>query len=264
MRRLLLAGLALATLSLPAFAGGNLWSPSNPFSVVTGSGFYLGAGTSAAVASENVSGNVISLPGLAGGSVSAAGGAVEIDAGYIWGKCVLNSWCQIEADAKYTNIDGSTSVGTLSTQWAFAQEFDVGADVLQTILALLPSGSNPFPTFNPSTLLPANIAVATTPRGYVGFKQEELLISGNVGGSGGQTWAYAPGVTSGFRWQTLDTNGKPNGGSIKVFADILWPTRGVSIANVFGVGGAPIVTQANADLKTLYVAGFHYDFGVGH
>ena len=262
MRRLILAGVALAAFSLPAFAGGNLVMP-NPFTTVNGAGLYIGVGTSAAVASENVSGNVFSLPGVTGGGMTAAGGTVDVDVGYIWGRCVLNTWCQVEADAKYANIIGSNAVGTLSTQWAFTQEFDLGADVLQTILALLPSASLPFPTFNPSTLLPANIAVATTPRGSFGFKQEELLLSGSVGQAGGQTWAYAPGVTSGFRWQTLGTNGLPNGGSIKVFADVLWPMKGVSIANVFGVGGAPIVTQASATLDTLYVAGIHYDFGIG-
>jgi hypothetical protein len=99
--------------------------------------------------------------------------------------------------------------------------------------------------------------------GYVGFKQAEMLISGNVGQSGGQDWAYAPGVTAGWRWQTLGSNGAPNGGSLKVFADIYWADKGASIANLFGTSGAPIVTQANANLNTMYVAGLHYDFGVG-
>ena len=207
---------------------------------------------------------MFSLPGITGGGLSAAGGTIDIDAGYIWGACILNTWCQIEIDGQYANITGSTAVGTISSQWASTQEFDIGADVIQTVLALLPNAQNPFPSFNPSSLLPANIAVATTPRGYVGFKQGEFLVNGNVGQAGGQTWAYAPGVTSGFRWQTLGTNGAPNGGSIKVFADIMWPTRGVSISNVFGIGGAPIVTQASAAMNTIYVAGVHYDFGIGY
>ena len=260
--KLLVAG-AISALALPAVAQVVTKAPPpNPFVSLNGSGWYVGAGTSAAVASSNVSGNVISVPGITGGAVSAAGGTVDVDAGYILGKCVLNSWCQVEADVKYTNIDGNNAVGNISARWVLTQEFDIGADVIQTVLALLPSANNPFPSFNPSSLLPANIAVATTPRGYLGFKQAELLISGNVGQSGGQDWAYAPGVTSGFRWQTLGTNGAPNGGSLKVFADIYWPMRGASVANLFGSSGAPIVTQASANLNTLYVVGVHFDFGI--
>jgi hypothetical protein len=264
--KFLVAGV-LSALALPAMAGQILpiigKAPPPKAAFTTGSGFYIGAGTSAAVASANVSGNVISVPGITGGSVNAAGGTVDVDAGYIWSSCILNTWCQVELDGKYTNIDGSNAVGTISARWALTQEFDIGADVIQTVLSLFPTGSNPFPTFNPSSLLPSNIAVATTPRGYFGFKQAELLIGGNVGQSGGQDWAYAPGLTSGFRWQTLGGNGAPNGGSLKVFADILWANKGASIANLFGASGAPMVTQASATLNTLYVVGVHYDFGVG-
>lgn len=236
---------------------------SNPFlSTTKGSGWYLGVGTSAAVASSNVSGNVFNLPGITGGSAAAAGGTIDADVGYVWNSCLLGTWCQLEADGKYTNIAGSTAVGTISSQWILTQEFDMGVDVLQSVLKVFPTFSNPFPNFNASSLLPSAVAVSNTPMGYFGFKQAEMLINGNVGQAGGQTWAYAPGVTSGFRWQTLGTSGAPNGGSLKVFADILWPTKGVSISDLFGTGGTPVVTQANANLNTLYIVGLHYDFGL--
>lgn len=266
MRKLFLfAALAAAIASAPALAADVLpiKAPPKGAAFIGGSGLYVGFGSSAAVASANVSGNVISLPGVTGGGVNAAGGTVDVDAGYIWGSCILNTWCQVEADVKYTNVEGSTDVGTISARWVLTQEFDIGADVLQTALSFFPSASNPFPSFNPSSLLPTAIAVATTPRGYFGFKQAEMLVGGNVGQSGGQDWVYAPGVTSGFRWQTLGSNGKPNGGSLKVFADIFWANKGASISNLFGTGGSPIVTQASANLNTMYVAGIHYDFSVG-
>lgn len=232
----------------------------NPF--ITGSGWFVGAGTSLAVANSNVSGNVITLPGITGGNVSAAGGTVDVDVGYIWSKCLFGTWCQIETDAKYQNIVGNTAVGTISSRWQLTQEIDIGIDAIQALASVVPGINTTFPQFNPTGLLPSAVAVANTPMGYVGFKQAEMLISGNVGQSGGQDWAYAPGATSGFRWKTLGTNGSPNGGSIKVFGDILVANKGASIANLFGVGGAPIVTQANANLKTLVVVGVHYDFGL--
>jgi hypothetical protein len=263
MRRLIFAALAAAVASTAAFAGDMATKapPAKKSAFIGGSGFYVGVGTSAAVASANVSGNVFSLPGISGGGVNAAGGTIDADVGYIWSSCII-TWCQVEADAKYTNVTGSNAVGNISAQWVLTQEFDVGADILQTALSFLPAGSNPFPTFNPSSLLPSNIAVATTPRGYFGFKQAEMLISGNVGQAGGQDWAYAPGVTAGYRWQTLGSTGAPNGASIKVFADVYWANKGASISNLFGTGGAPVVTQASANLNTLYVAGVHVDFSV--
>jgi hypothetical protein len=241
---------------------GKAQASANPFISQKASGFYLGVGTSVGVASSSVSGNVFALPGITGGSTTAAGGTIDADVGYVWNVCLLQTWCQIEADVKYTNIDGSSAVGTISSRWVLTQEFDVGADMVQAVLKYFPTFTNPFPSFNPTSLLPSAATVSNTPLGYVGFKQAELLINGNVGQAGGQTWAYAPGVTSGFRWQTLGANGKPNGGSLKVFADILWPTKGVSIANLFGAGGAPVVTQANANLNTMFIAGLHYDFGI--
>lgn len=264
MRRFLL-GVALAALSTAALAA-DLPLPTkapvsyNPF--ITGSGFYLGAGAEAAVANSNVSGNVISLPGITGGTTNAAGGMVDLDAGYIWGACFFGTWCQLEADARYTNIVGNTAVGSINSRWSFTQEADIGVDAIQSLTAVLPQLANVFPTFNPTSLLPSAVAVAATPRGYVGFKMEEALLNGVVGPTTGQTWIWAPGVTTGFRWQTLNSAGKPNGGSLKVFADIFWASKGATLSNLFGATGAPIVMQASASMNTIYEVGIHYDFGL--
>jgi hypothetical protein len=256
----LFAGAAFAADVIPAPIVTKAPVSYNPF--IGGSGFYLGLGTEAAVASANVNGNVITLPGITGGSTNAAGGMVDIDVGYIWGACFFGTWCQLEADARYTNITGNTAVGNINNQWSFTQEADIGIDAIQTLTAIAPQLANVFPSFNPTSLLPSSVAVAATPRGYVGFKQEEALLNANVGASTGQTWIYAPGVTSGFRWQTLNAAGKPNGGSLKIFADILWPSKGVTIANLFGAAGAPMVTAAGASWNTVYEVGIHYDFGL--
>src|SRR5208282_6055033 len=99
MRKAILT-IGVLLLALPAYAA-DLAVKAPPPSLstfVSGSGFYLGAGASAAVASSNVSGNVLTLPGATGGNLYAAGGAVEVDAGYIWGNCLFGTWCQIEVD----------------------------------------------------------------------------------------------------------------------------------------------------------------------
>ena len=118
----------------------------NPF--IGTSGFYLGLGTEAAVASANVNGNVFSLPGVSGGGVNADGGMVDIDVGYIWGACFFGTWCQLEADARYTNITGNTAVGNINNQWSFTQEADIGIDAIQTLTAIAPQLANVFPSFN--------------------------------------------------------------------------------------------------------------------
>lgn len=267
MRKFLLAMLAATVLSPIAANAADLPLPYkspvlvSPFSVVGANGFFVGAGTSAAVAQSNVSGNVINIPGV-GGSTNAAGGTVGGDVGYIWGRCGVLGWCQLEVDVKYMNIVGNTAVGSINYRWGITEEADIGLDVVQTALSYLPNIPNIFPVLaNPSGFLPANVAVGT-PLGYVGAKVGEFNIAGNVGQANGQTWVTAPGVTTGFRWPVLGTNGKPNGGSLKVYGDVLFANKGVTLSNVFGTAGGPMLVQnANANLNTMYVVGLNYDLG---
>jgi hypothetical protein len=232
-----------------------------PFATPTSSGWYVGAGTEGGVASSSISGTT--FPSLTGGNLTADGASVGIDTGYIWGNCLLQTWCQIEVDLKYQNIGGSMGSGSVNSRWSVSEEFDVGAQVFQTILAAVGDLGVNFPTFNPSGLLPANVAVATIPRQYFGFVADEYEIGGTFGSASGQTWGFAPGVTTGYRWQTLGTNGQPNDGSLKIYAKIEWPTKGVDLSGVFaGPGGAPLAVSANAEMSTLYLVGIHYDFGI--
>lgn len=263
MKRILLASVAVlavtaahaADLKLPAKA------PVNPFITNTGSGWYVGVNSQASVASSSVSGNT--FPSLST-SFMAAGAAIGGDVGYIWNSCVAGSWCQIEVDADYQNISGGVPGASMNSKWNVSEEADIGIQVFQTIIAALPSlnGNNPFPTFNPSGLLPANIAVATTPRQYVGFVVDEMELGGNLFSATGQDWAIAPGVTTGYRWQTLGTDGKPNGGSLNIAARVLWPTKGITLSNVFATGGAPMVTGAHVSESALYTIKLQYDFGL--
>ena len=264
MRKLVLALLASSVIT-PALAA-DLPIPGkaafiSPFSIVGGNGFFVGAGTSAAVAQSNVSGNVVNIPGV-GGATNAAGGTIGGDAGYIWGRCGALGWCQVEVDVKYMNITGNTAVGSINYRWGVTEEFDVGIDAIQTVLSALPSIPNIFPILaNPSGALPANIAVGT-PLGYVGGKVGEFNIAGNIGQASGQTWIVTPGVTTGFRWPTLNAQGKPNGGSLKVYGDVLFANKGVTLNNVLGTAGGPMLVQnANDKLNTMYVVGLNYDFG---
>ena len=79
--------------------------------------------------------------------------------------------------------------------------------------------------------------------------------------AGGASIGWAPGLTSGFRWQTLDANGKPNDGSLKIYADVFWPQKGVTFDNVFGTNGNIMLSGA-AKFTTQYWLGMKYDFGL--
>jgi hypothetical protein len=260
-RKFLLLTTALtALLSSTAFAADLGVAPLFKAPPSTGdlSGGYVGFGTEAAVASANVSGNVFPS------NLTASGGAIGGDLGYVWNVCFLKSWCQVELDGKYQNISATGAGGSVASHWSVSGEFDIGADVIQTLGTYFPNLNTVFPSFNPTTLLPAAAVgnVSVTPKGYVGFKGELYGITGTVGSASGQTVSFGPGVTAGWRWQTL-TNGTPNGGSLKVFADTMWLNRGVDVTGVFAQpGGAPINVQSHNGLNTLFRVGVHYDFAV--
>jgi hypothetical protein len=263
MRKFLLATSMLVAFSASAFAADMaVKAPpimQSPFSSPTGSGFYVGLGTEGAVASADVSGNAII------GNVTASGATVGVDGGYIWGKCLLSSWCQLELDVKYQNITATNAGGSIISRWSASGEFDIGADVIQTVLGYLgQSAGSIFPSFNPTSLLPAAAVgnLASTPRPYLGFVGALYQVQGTVGSAQGQTFSFAPGAAAGYRWQTL-TNGMPNGGSLNVFAKAVWVDRGVDVTGVFaGAGGAPINVQSHSGMSTVYTAGIHYDFGI--
>jgi hypothetical protein len=236
--------------------------PIMPFSAA-GYGWYIGAGTEGGVASSSVNGST--FPSLTSGGLAADGAAVGVDVGYIWTNCLLSTWCQLELDVKYQNISGANGIGSVDSRWSISEEWDVGAEVFNTLFAAVGNLGVNFPAFDPTGLLPSSKAVslAATPRQYFGFVLDEIQMGGNIGSVSGESWAIAPGVTSGWRWQVLNPDGSSKDASLKVFAKIEWPTRGVGLSGVLAQpGGAPLQVTGTASMETLYLAGIHYDFGV--
>jgi len=265
MRKLLLVGMALAALGVTAHAADlrlATKAPTNPFITANGSGWYVGVNTEASIAPSSVSGT--SFPSLNVGTFTAAGAAIGGDVGYIWGNCIANTWCQVEVDADYQNISGGIPGASAHSLWNVSEEFDVGAQILQTAIAALPSlnGNNPFPIFNPTGLLPANIAVAAAPQQYIGAKAEQFQIDGTFGSAAGETVGIAWGLDTGYRWQTLNASGKPNGGSLNIQGSVLWPSKGVTLNNVFAAGGAPITIGSAVQETALYTLKLQYDWGL--
>lgn len=261
MRRFIIA-------SLFAFAATNVFAadlppvmtkaPQSPFLTANGSGFFFGVVGEGGVAGGSVSG--VNFPALSGGSLTADGGSVGGAVGYIWGDCLGGTWCQVEAKALYQNISGGNAGGSVNSTWDIRGEADVGIQVLNMLSSILPTATAGFPTFNPSGLLPANVNVAANPRQYVGITVDALSLGGNFGSATGQTWVVAPGAITGYRWQTLGSNGQPNGGSLNIYAQVQWLQRGVEFGNVFAAGGVPVTVGAAGSLDTMFKAGLELDF----
>ena len=102
--------------------------------------------------------------------------------------------------------------------------------------------TNPFPSFTPQ--LPSNVGVAVTPREYFGVFVTEFGISGTFGAATGQSVGVAPGVRTGYLWQTVDATGRPNGGALDLGVAVDWPTKGATFNNVFAGSGAPLTLNA--------------------
>jgi len=107
-------------------------------------------------------------------------------------------------------------------------------------------------------------SLAATPQQFVGFKVAEFGLDGTFGSATGQTVFVAPGVTTNYRFQVLTSSGAPTGTSLKVFADVLWATKGLQLTGLFAAPGiAPSIQQSNLGYQTIFEAGFNYDFGLG-
>jgi hypothetical protein len=235
-------------------------APQNPFvGTASSAGWYVGLGVEGDVAASNVSGS--NFAGITSSNLTAGGGSMGLDVGYIWNNCLLGTWCQLELDGTWQNVAGTAAVGSVNSQYSISEEFDVGAQLVDTITSYLNLNTS-FPTFNPTNLLPAAAKVNTAPREYFGFVLDEMNLNGSFGSANGQTWAVAYGPKTGYRWQTLGSNGSPNGGSLNVYAEVLFANRGVTIDNLFAAGGAPISLNSSAEMSTLYRMGVHYDFGI--
>jgi hypothetical protein len=261
MCKSILATVALAALTLPAYAADMpVKAPPVPFTVAA-SGFYWGVGTYAGVAQSNVSGNNLFATSLVGGNLTADGAGVDVVLGYQHGSTALlgfGNWWRLQGDVDYQNIQGAVTVpgssAGVASRWAATQEFDVGADVVSYIMgALGPNAAISFPTFTPS--LPANIQVGV-PKQYFGAIVREFGENGNFGAAHGVTVGVAPGIKTGFLFPALDAaTGKPNGGGIDLWASVSWATKGVTLNNVFAANGTPLTTGAGALMGTTYLTG---------
>lgn len=234
---------------------------------VSGSGIYVGFGTEMAVASGSISGST--FPSLTGGGITADGGRVGFDVGYIKSACIMGTWCQFEVDAKWQNISGGNAAGSIQSTWSVSAEFDVGANVVQTMLSQF-GQQLPFPTFgagfDPTQLLPAWVKTTGTPRQYLGGIVEAYGISGSaIGTQSGQTVDFAPGLVMGWRWQELNAAGQPIDASVNVGAKIEWLNQGFDVTGILSApGGAPpAIQRGGGTLNTLAAAFLKVDMGVG-
>jgi hypothetical protein len=270
MCKSILMAAVFAALALPAYAADMpVKAQPSPFLNYSGSGFYWGVGTTSGVDQANVSGNNVFATSLVTSNLTAAGQSVDGEIGYIWGNASIAGmaqWARVYLSGSYQNISGGVSVGATATsgaasasvasRWSSMQGVDVGADVVSFLLTKT-GLSNPFPSFTPQ--LPSNVAVAVTPREYFGVFVTEFGISGNFGAASGQTVGIAPGVRTGYLWQTVDATGKPNGGALDLGVAVDWPTRGMTFDNVFAAG-TPITIDSSVKIGTQYKAYIRYDF----
>lgn len=262
MKRLALLTTALVALTSFAFAADMATKapPATPFLNYNGSGFYWGIGSTTNVDASSVNGNVFA-GNLVSSNLTAAGASIDGELGYIWGNASLAgfaNWARVYASGGYQNVNGGTVVAnnaaSVVSRWHADEGVDVNADLVQYVLNVF-NWQNPFPSFTPQ--LPSNVAVASSPRQYVGVFVEEFGLGGNFGSASGTSWAAAPGVRTGFLWQTIGTNGKPNGMALDMGVKVSWPTKGVTFNNV---GGPNPTVNASVAMGTMYGAYMRLDF----
>jgi hypothetical protein len=265
MRKLLLASAALAIIAIgPARAADMaLKNPPAPAPVPFTAGasdWYWGVGSFAGVAQSNVSTTNLFATSLATSNLTASGGGISAELGYLHGSIVpagFGNWWRFNAEASYQNIAGGISVpgnsASVASRWSATQEFDVGADVVTYIMSALgPAATVNFPTFTPQ--LPQNVAVGM-PKQYFGAILREFGLDGQVGAAHGVSVGVAPGVAGGFIFPTLNASGQPNGGAIDLFASVTWTTKGATLNNVLAANGTPLSINNGIDEGTTYLTG---------
>lgn len=264
----LLAATAIIATVLPAQAADLGVAPiyKAPFLPGSTGGWYIDIGTSAGVAQSSVSGTNLFATSLVSGNLTADGGSVDIGAGYIRNGGPLGTWWQVRVGASYQNISGGTPSGSVSSRWRVTEEADIGADIFQQALTAVGNVGNISTVFSSLNgfvpALPSNVSVGASPRQYVGFVLEESQLQGSFGAAQGQTWSIAPGVKTGWIWQTLGKDNKPNGNALEVWASVAWPTQGATFNNVLATNGTPLTIGPAVKEGTTYRAGVDYKFGL--
>jgi hypothetical protein len=264
MRKYLLASVAALALTASSALAADMpvkAPPLVPFSPAW-SGLYWGLGTYGGMAQSNVSGSGLLATSLVSNNVTASGGGVDGAIGLIRGDTAhlgFLNWYRLEGAGAYQNISGGIGGNSVASRWSATQEFDVGADVFAMLMQTVGSNWN-LPTLTPPGL-PSNIQVGA-PKQYFGAIVREFGLDGTVGAAHGVTVGVAPGVKSGFLYQTLGANGLPNGGAIDLWASVTWNTRGATLGNVFASNGTPLTFNAGVNEGTTYLAGIRADFPV--
>lgn len=266
MRKFLLSAFMLAAsyTVVPALAADLAMKAQQPFLIYNGSGAYWGFGTSSRLADSSVNGNTL-LANLASSNVMAAGQTVDLEAGYVWGNASLGgfaSWYRVYAEGSYQNVAGGvttpSSTASVVSRWSAQEGFDVNADLVQYVLSAF-NWQNPFPG-GFSLRPPANVAVAAVPHQYVGAFLVEQGLGGNFGEATGTSWALAGGVRTGWLWQTLNKDGKPNGMAFDMGGQVAWMPRGITFSNVLAANGAALVANPSVSMGTTYSVYAHLLF----
>jgi hypothetical protein len=269
MRTLRIALMLTAMAVAPVAHAADLPAPvyKAPVAAPAGTNWYVGILTEADVAQSNVSGTNVFATSLATGDLTATGGAIGGEAGYI-GNCAIG-WCRGKLTGEWSNISGTNSVAATATtsaasaaiasRWAATQEFDIGMEWLQKLYAALPT----LPTLNFPSFTPITPSVPVgAPRQYVGVGLKEAGLSGSFGAAQGTSVGVYPMITGGFIWPTLNAAGKPNGGAIDVSAGVAFPVKGFTMGNAFATNGSPLTFGGGANLGTQYWTRASYEFGL--
>lgn len=207
-----------------------------------GAGFYYGVHTFAET--EKIT-PVIGDTALGGNF--AAGAAVGLTAGYLWGGNGV-SWQALEVMASYKNISAAATgaipvVGVplmVDSRWSFTQRFKIGgpADVM---LALLPNLGTVFPA------LPAPPGGVGTMHPYLFGAVHEDDISESIGISLGRAWRIKGGFGAGMMQTIGRSTANPNGAAVvvDVWAEYIPPASSVTI-------GAGDLVKTNAGRETRF------------
>jgi opacity protein-like surface antigen len=268
MRKTILAAVALAAFSVPAYAADLSVAPLFKAPVSdqelynwSASGWIIELGTYAGVDNASTNGNTLLVPALISSNVNASGGGVEVGGGYIHGNTNVlgfGNWYLLEAKAAYQNIQGGTSVpgdsSSFWSRWSVTEDACVGADVVTALTSVIGNLGVSWPTWTPS--LPANVQVGI-PKQCLGVQVREFGLGGQFGGAGGTTTAIAPGLITQFIYPTLTTTGKPNGGAIKLWASADFTTKDLELTNLFGKTGLVGINPSVSQNKT-YLAGVDF------
>lgn len=187
-----------------------------------GSGTYFGLGTYGEAQRATIA-------GLNGSGVDAyaAGGAVALVGGYMWGDGT--TWKAIEVSAHWSNTSaGSTAPAVpseVSSRVGFTERFLLGGP-LASMLTMLPNLSTVFPTL---PVLPAGAVGTSHPYIFIAAHQDQ--IGTEYGLAAAKVWRIRGGAGVGVKSQ-LGQAGNLSQGSpvtLDVWAEYLFPGQGITL-----------------------------------